>query len=372
MHNFRNLALFSLFLLFSTAVFSRSDYMDEYERLFHRPPATVAAPAPLTEASGETAKITEIDRLVKTNTSFRPSFVVATIDLMLVAMLHPDMRDYNFIADTFSAPLPTNLTVDPKFYMKEMHDRFANKQEELLQRLKKRDQKQYDLNIAMEDRKISYANNMQYLQLRAKEENWLAERLNTELQKMEEELWSDIFKLNKQIETVGQEFEQWREKELVNIFMTGKEREQKFGNISHEIQSVISELMKEKGLVLVLHRSVRTKPQLQVPTAREMHLLGVSGEQNLLSSLASGQIFLGYDNSEASRERLYDALAGHFRLYGRLADFFAPVADNTIFGVSTDITIDVLKTIWLQRGVNPDLITKLELVAKVWFSGGRR
>jgi hypothetical protein len=149
-------------------------------------------------------------------------------------------------------------------------------------------------------------------------------------------------------------------------------RDAVFSGIAQEIQEIISALMQERGLNLVLNRPARTKPQLKTPGFREIHLLSASKEQNILAAFMEDHIFLGYDSSQATVERLYIALEGHFRHYGRLMDFFAPVTDSTIFGVSGDITLDVLKKLWEKRGLTPELMSKLEAAAKVWLFGGRR
>jgi RNA-binding protein YhbY len=342
---------FLCLLLFCPSAFTR-DYISEYERMFRRDAETVQPQ----KAPEEQEK----------------SFAVVTIDLMLATMLHPVMRDYNFVVDSFAAPLPEKLAIDPRFYMKEQHDRFIGKQEELQQRIKERDQKIFELQSAVEGAKVEYANRMQFLQQQAREENWPAERLNNDLQKMEKDLWGNVFRFNQQIEETGKEFEQWQEKELVNVFMDRAARDAVFSGIAQEIQEIISTLMQERGINLVLNRPARTKPQLKTPTLKEIHLLAASREQNTLGAFMDGEVFLGHDSSQATIERLYIALESHFRYYGRLMDFFAPVTDGTIFGVSGDITLDVLKKIWEKHKLSPELISKLEAAAKVWLSGGRR
>jgi hypothetical protein len=279
---------------------------------------------------------------------------VAVVDLALVHLLHPSMKDFNFIAQSFLRPIPQDLKVDPRFYLEQRQRAYREIRTE--HSVQKR-------NLEMQRRSIhqeilwekSHLNKR--INDRIRDFQNEPEKLGDEIQKLEEEVWSKIFTLEEKLKVAQSEYLEWTKKHASDNFLAEDERDAKFQQIAKEIQDELDTIRREMGVHIVLNSSELPKRRLapfELPdliSDSNLHL------ENSLARMLGNRAPLGGKGSvKITPEQAYENLLPHFTQYEWVRNTFSEVVDNILFlGSKPDLTYALLKRIWNRHNITPEI-----------------
>jgi len=338
--------IFVAFFIGLNLTCSYSDPVDSarsaYEKIFGRFDALIRA-SESSQASTQSVQWTS-----------QTSNPVAVVDLALVHLLHPSMKDFNFIAQSFLRPIPNDLKVDPRFYLEQRQRAYREIRTE--HSVQKR-------NLEMQRRSIhqeilwekSHLNKR--INDRIRDFQNQPDKLGDEIQKLEEEVWSKIFTLEKKLNAAQSEYLEWTKKNASDNFLAEDERDAKFQQIAKEIQDELDAIRQEKGVHIVLNSSELPKRKLtpfELPdlvSDNNLHL------ENSLAKMLGNRAPLGGTGSvKITPEQAYENLLPHFTQYEWVRNTFSEVVDNILFlGSKPDLTHALLKRIWNRHNIAPEI-----------------
>lgn len=280
-------------------------------------------------------------------------------DLNLVFLMHPRMRDYNFLVQSFRAPLPAKLNVPAEFYLKQRND----------QRLAFLKQ--------LDSRKALFEGSQKKLESQIKQLRMEFEREITSLKSepgairkieiAEDRYFKSRMELEGQIQELVTNYRKWKAENTVEIYLPEPARNKLFRSISIEIQESLRKLSKTHGIDLIFNKPLKNTRASPLTPGNSFDYTTLANYENHFALLMRRPMAVGEGNAALSTRGLYRSMAPYFSNYEQIFQYFKPVLSQHLFlGQGRDLTTEVLSHLWRKYKIPDAKIDAMLEIVKSW------
>ncbi len=320
-----------------------SDSMESYRQIFERMNRKV---------EGETAAKPDA---ISPKAEPAKKLQAATIEPVLVFLFHPLMQDYHFGVNSFARPLVRTGRQDPRILQKQRHDNYIkfqneNRQkQESLERLNQqlaqnRETLKYEQLLALDEATEKFKDNPNGLQ--------------SEIASIEERFWAQRREMEARFENSQKEYLNWKNQTVSDAWLPQSERDVRLNAIVKDIETELSALCQEEGILILLKATRKAKNLSSIPFKVEN--LPVAGlELNPLKTLLDGRFSFDHSDSEIRPAQVAQVRLDYLNQFDQFSSLLGGVVSDESYGLQKDLTHSLLKRLWQKHGFETAQVEKL-------------
>jgi len=321
------------FYMFIAPIIGRDDPFSQYEKILNQ---RVETDTSVKEQAG--------DRREERPKIPARELGVGTCDYGLLLLLHPRMKDYNFQAQSFRAPLPSTLKVPVPYYLKaqqEKRGKFLRElgiKEEILRQNQDKLREKLRLLRMNFDQKVS-----EITRKGSSDGQVLADMM----EEAEDRYFQKRLELEERISSLSDKHKKWKDNHSVEIYLPEAQRNEILRAISQEIQALLEKLSQRHGIDVVLNREIRVVKALPSAPRKSPDYYELAEYENAFSKFMDRPLAVGEGNAAMSTRGMYRSLAAYFSNYREIHQYFKPVLSRHLFlGETKELTFEALNTLW--------------------------
>lgn len=284
---------------------------------------------------------------------------LGTCDLSLIFLLHPRMRDYNFLVQSFRAPLPEKLSVPAEFYMRQRNAKRIAFLKQLDTREALFEESQQRLASAISQLRQNFEREISEL----KSEPGAIRKIEV----AEDRYFKERMELEEEIQNSIADHKKWKADNTVEIYVSEGQRNQIFRLISKEIQESLQSISKSAGIDLIFNKSLKRVRAVANSPDKSFDYTSLANYENHFAMLMNRPMTVGEGNAALSTRGLFRSVAPYFANYEEIFQYFEPVLSQHLFlGQGEDLTVQSLKLLWESYQIPETKLSAMLEVVKNW------